>query len=125
MAISGDVGDRCGTAWALSNLGVDLFAQIELGQADAHSADPVIEEGMAIWDELGERRHLALAQMNLGSTAILQREFAQARIWLEQSLSTLSDLQDVNGIATNVATWSSLFHARGQYEQAVRLLAAT
>jgi hypothetical protein len=59
LPLSREVGDRWGTAWALTNLAAALLLLAEQGQADVHGTDRVLEEAEAIWSELGERRHLA------------------------------------------------------------------
>jgi len=125
LALSREVGDLWGTAWALTNLGLDLLAQIELGQADVHSADFVLEEGEAIWRQLGERRHLAFIHMYQAAAAMWQGNLDLGRTLLDQSLSTFTDLQDVFGIGHTLWVWAQLFAAQGQYEQAARLLGAS
>jgi hypothetical protein len=125
LALSREVGDRWATAWALTNLGAALVAEIGLGPADTDSADPVIEEGLTIWEELGERRHLAFCQMTLAMSAVQQGRVAVARELLERSLSTFTELEDVGGTATCLANWADLFRVENQYEHCVQLLAAT
>jgi predicted ATPase/DNA-binding XRE family transcriptional regulator len=125
LALSREVGDEWGTAWALTNLGIDLVLQARLGEADAHSADAVLEEGLVIWHELGERRHIAFTHMILADAAILEGNHALARSRLEQSLATFADLEDVVGMSTTVSVCSDLFGAHGQYEQAVRASGAS
>jgi tetratricopeptide (TPR) repeat protein len=125
LALSREVGDRWATAWALTNLGAALMAQIGLGQADAVSADAVIEEGLTIWQEFGERRHLAFCQVSLAMSAVQQGRVAVARELLERSLATFTELEDVGGTANCLANWADLFRVENQYKHCVQLLAAT
>jgi non-specific serine/threonine protein kinase len=125
LALSRELGDRWATAWALTNLGAALLAQVEVGLADAHSADVVLAEARATWEQLAERRHLAFVQVHLAMAAMQQDQFAVARDLLEESLSTFLELQDVGGTANNLANWAELFRTQARYEQCVELLAAT
>ena len=121
--LSREVGDRWGTAWALTNLALDLLNQIELGQAGVYSADAALEESEAIWRELGERRHLAFTLKYQAAAAIGQGKLDLARELLEQSMSTLTDLQD--DLTSTLWCWAHLFLAQGRYDQAVRVLGAS
>src|SRR5439155_8779769 len=49
-----------------------------LGQVDAALAQPVLMDSFATWSELGERRHLAFANGDLGAAAVWQKDFALA-----------------------------------------------
>jgi hypothetical protein len=54
-----------------------------------------------------------------------QHDYVATRTMLDQSLSTFSELQDLNATASNLASWSYLLQEQGHHEQAVLLLAAT
>lgn len=67
MRVPREVGDRWGAAWALDNLGRALLAEAELGRADARAAEELLEDAVATWRELGERRHLAYSMSDLAT----------------------------------------------------------
>ena len=81
-------------AWALHRLGVSLLVQVEAGQIDPQSAEIVVREGLGIWRDLDERRHLAFSTIDLGVTAGLRGDFEQARFCFHESLFTFSELDD-------------------------------
>lgn len=43
----------------------------ERGEGEAAAVRPLIEEGLAMWRALAERRHFAFALRDLGAVAIL------------------------------------------------------
>jgi tetratricopeptide (TPR) repeat protein len=125
LALSREVGDRWGTAWTLQNLGDDLLAQSEFGQADPESAHALLLESTATWRELGERRHLAYANVALGNSYIWQGDFDRARLLLVESLTTFEELQEVVGIGWTFFNCAPLLVRKGRQEQAVRILGAS
>ena len=84
-AAAREVGDRWGMGWVLHALGVGLLAHPEVSQADAQSADAVLQESIATWRELGERRHLAFANVDLSGSAIWQGNLGFARAGLTRA----------------------------------------
>jgi tetratricopeptide (TPR) repeat protein len=124
LSLSREAGDRWGTAWALTNLAGALLHQVELGEADVRATHRVLDEAEAIWNKLGERRHLAFIFMNRGAAAIVERDFERARGLIDQSLSIFTEVEDPRGKEHVLFAWSRLFVAEGQYEQAARLLGA-
>ena len=99
--------------------------QAEFGQADAQSAEALLEESCAIWRELGERRHLAFANADLGTTAVWQGNFGLARSRFDESLSTFTELDDETGLANVLFSCARLFVAEGKHEQGARVFGAT
>ena len=125
LALSREVGDRWGTAWTLFNFGRVRLAEAERGQADARSAHGLLEESVAIWRELGERRHVALASADLAVSVAWQGNLTLARIQLDEALSTFAELQDTGGQWTTLFDYSRVLEAEGQYEQSARYLGAS
>ena len=124
VALNREVADAWGTAWALDLLGMDLLELIEIGQADAESAQVVLEESLITWQELGERRHQAYANEHLGEVAIWQGDLLSGRARLDQSLSTFVELGDFVGILQTFLRYATLFAAQGHHERVVRMLGA-
>jgi tetratricopeptide repeat protein len=69
LALAREVGDWWGMAWAVHRLGVSLLVQLEAGEIDPQSAEIVVREGLGVWRDLDERRHLACSTIDLGVTA--------------------------------------------------------
>jgi tetratricopeptide (TPR) repeat protein len=124
LALNREVGDRWGTAWALHNFGRLHLAEAELGQADAHFAQAALEESVATWRELGERRHLAFAIADLAISLAWQGDLAQARAQLDEALSTFTELEDLGGKMSALFNCSRLFAIQGAHAAAARVYAA-
>jgi hypothetical protein len=84
----------------------------------------LIEEGLTIWRDLGERRHFAFALSDLGTVAILERDFEHAHGWLAESQSILAELGGPHGLLWVLALQQFLLATAGHLEPAVRVLAA-
>jgi non-specific serine/threonine protein kinase len=125
LDLSRAIGDGWAVAWALTNFATDLNTLAKIGRGDAHAARPLFEESLTIWSELGERRHLAFAQMNLADAAMCEGNFAEARERLEHSIALFTDLEDSQGMYFSVCIGSQLLWDSGQHAEVVRLIAAT
>jgi predicted ATPase len=125
LVLSREVDDRWGTAWALANLGWDLMILAEIGQGDPNSAEVVLEEALVIWQELGERRHIAFCQMNLGVIAVLQGRLGLAQDRISVAASAFTEMDDRVAMGILLTNWSMLLWAQGQLEQFVRAFAAS
>jgi hypothetical protein len=119
LALNRRLGDRWGTAWALHRLSVTLLHLAEQGQVEASSVRPLIEEGLAIWQELGERRHFAFALSDLGVVAILERDFELACRHLAESYAIFAQLEDWHGVRWVLMAHQFLLTNRGHLESAV------
>jgi non-specific serine/threonine protein kinase len=124
LALSREIYDRWGMALSLHRLSVTLLSLAELGEADASAAVPLIEEGLTIWRELGERRHFAFALCDLATVAILKRDFAQAHRLLMESQSMFGQLGGVHGVRWAMAAQEFLLASAGDLESALRVLGA-
>lgn len=125
LQLSREVGDSWVIAWSLTNLASAVLAQAQLGKADARTADPLSEESLTIWQDLGERRHFAFSKVHLGVSAALTDDLDRAADLLDQSLSIFAELQDTGGIPICVSAWALVFSAQGKYEPALRVIGAT
>jgi tetratricopeptide (TPR) repeat protein len=125
LALSREVGDRWAIAWALTNLGVDRMWLAKLGRGEAHTVHALFEEGLEIWHDLGERRHLAFSHMNMADCAMLEGDLTLAGTRLDQSLAMFTDLEDVNGLFFAVSVGARLWWAEGRHEASTRLIGAT
>jgi hypothetical protein len=87
-----------------------------------YAADAALDESEAIWNELGERRHLAFTYTYQAHVAILQGNLYAARLLLDRSLATLTDIEDRGAMEHLPWSSSQLLAAEGRYEPAVRML---
>ncbi|MDQ6669690.1 MAG: tetratricopeptide repeat protein [Chloroflexota bacterium] len=124
LALHRELGDRWGTAWALHRLSVTLLHLAEHGQVEASSVRPLIEEGLAIWQELGERRHFAFALSDRGAVATLERDLELAGRWLTESYAIFAELEDLNGMVWVLLAKQLLLATAGHLESALRVCGA-
>jgi tetratricopeptide (TPR) repeat protein len=125
LALNREVGDRWGTAWALDNLGRMHLAEAEFRQADVCLAQELLEEGVTIWRELGERRHLAYSIADLATcTARGGGDVALAWAQLAEAWTTFTDLQDTEGKVNALWNCARLLTCEGKYLQSALVLGA-
>ncbi len=124
LALNRELGDRWGTGWAIQRLCVTLCCMAEIGQGEVSAVRPLIEEGLTIWRELGERRHFAFALSDLGTVAILERDFEHAHRWLAESQSIFAELGGPHGLLWGLQLHQFLLATAGHLEPALRVLAA-
>jgi len=100
---------------------VTLLHLAERGEVEAPSVRPLIEEGLAIWQELGERRHFAFAFCDLGAVATLERDFELACRWLAESHAIFAELNDRLGAIWVLGAYQLLLATAGHLESALRI----
>jgi hypothetical protein len=124
LALNREVHDRFGIAWGLHLLSLTLLCLAERGEADLPDVVPVIEEGLTIWRELGERRHFAFALCDLATVAILDRDFARAHQLLMQSQRIFGQLGGWHGVRWTLGAQIFLLTSAGDLESALRVFGA-
>jgi len=121
LLLNREVEDRFGTGWALHLLSLTLLSLAERGDVDAAVAVPVIQEGLTIWRELGERRHFAFALCDLATAAILEHDLARAHALLMQSQSIFGQLGGWHGVRWALGAQMFLLAAAGDLESTLCL----
>jgi len=124
LTLNRELDDRWGTAWALHRLSMTLLHLAEQGQVEASSVRPLIEEGLAIWQELGERRHFAFALSDLAHAATLEGDFERARRCFAESHAIFAELADQSGVCWVLAGYGFLLATQGHQEAALCAYAA-
>ena len=125
LALSRELHDRWGTAFALHRLSVALQSLAEFDdQVDLSSFRPLIEEELALWQELGERRHFGFGLCDLATAITLEGNFEQARQLLAESLAIFAELDDPHGTRWVLAAYGFLLAAEGLPDAALRAVAA-
>ena len=104
------------TAHALITLGT---AEMRLGQLDAASGHYV--ESLGIQKELGDRRNIAIATINLAVVFLEQkRRFSDAHRYFNDAASMFLELGDVNCVASALEGLAALSAECGNHADAVR-----
>ncbi len=124
LAISRKLGDRWATAWALHRLCVTRLVNVEAGRLEPAAVLDDIDEALAIWRELGDRRHFGYSTTDLGVATAFQGDHEHARAHLAEALTTFSELDETLGRLWTLGCYARVFGAQGKFESAVRLLAA-
>ena len=106
----GPVGDR---AKALNAAGA--FAS---NQGDYLAARALLEEGLAIRRELGDRRGTAGSLSNLGVVAINQGDYPAARALYQESLAIDREIGDRWSIAMSLNNLANVVYRQGDYATA-------
>jgi non-specific serine/threonine protein kinase len=81
-----------------------------------------LEQGLALWHELGNRPGIADCLATLGSIADHQGEYGRAAALYEEALALQRELGDRRGIASSLAYLGHVMERRGDYAQATTLL---
>jgi tetratricopeptide (TPR) repeat protein len=113
------VENKLSIAISLSNLGRTARAQGHQGEARS-----LLEEGLAIYRELGDKVGIASALVSLGRVAHDQGNYGVARALLEESLTICRELGHKRDIAQNLEGLAAVAVAQAQSERAARLFGA-
>jgi len=98
-----------------------LLAPREPLQGEYGRATPLLEESVALAREVGDKRGLAFALLNLGEVAFRQGDYERARPFYEESLRLRRELENTEGIAMSLAGLGDLARAQGNHGRAARL----
>jgi non-specific serine/threonine protein kinase len=82
---------------------LNVVGGLALEQADYPAARALCDEGLALYQELGDRRGIANALSNLGALAAHQGDYPAGRALLEESLAIRRQLDDRWGISTSLS----------------------
>src|SRR5262249_6647629 len=91
-------------------------------QGDVKSASSFLEEGLALWRRLGDRRGIAATMNNLGIALDTAGDSAAAPVLLEESLGLVSGFGEVWGITRVLVTLAQVVLGQGD-RRAARALA--
>jgi tetratricopeptide (TPR) repeat protein len=112
--LASELGDRSSAAWALIYLGGPSFGRPEEYQEAVESC----EEGLAIFQDMGEKPGMALAYNMLGELARTAGEYDRAREVYEESLAI--SRQTGEKVRQFIMLWSlaSIAYREGDYYRA-------
>ena len=100
--------DRSIRARALQCLGV--FQQ---WQGDLHAAQPLLEESLALFRELGDTAGFADVLGDYGMLFVIRGDHEQAGIYLNESMVLWRELGDMSGIALTLLFLGNLAYLQG------------
>ena len=118
VEIMEQLGDKDGVAWALS-----LLAWCPLrSRGDYPQAIAYLEQGLALYQDMGNTAGIALAFSGLGEIAVRQGALEQAVPLLEQSLQLRQELGEKWGIAATLGSLAWVAQRQGDFDRAAALL---
>jgi tetratricopeptide (TPR) repeat protein len=118
LSLYRESGNRWGTARGLTNLG-----GFELGYGDRAAARTLLEEGVAILDELGDQFMLTYPLCQHAELAFVAGDYMSARTYVERSLAGSREIRDPEGVATALTLLGQVLQTQGDYAAARACLA--
>jgi predicted ATPase/DNA-binding CsgD family transcriptional regulator len=113
LALYRELGDRRGSATALSPLGYAIMMRSNYGEARA-----LLEEALAIFKEVGDTGGYASALNLLASVLFYQGEYARAHVLLEESLVLSREGGDVQSQVLSLALLGLVLPFQGDLARA-------
>lgn len=108
------LGNKRGRAAALTQWAGTLF----LSQAEPRLFDPLLQEGVALQQEVGDQEGMAVASLLLGWVALTQGDLATARTRVEEGLTLYRKMEHREGIAEALALLGKVETTRGDSARA-------
>jgi non-specific serine/threonine protein kinase len=93
-------------------------AILAANQGDYAKQSEILEESLALYRKLGDKRGIAQSINNLGSIAYFQGEYEQAAKLYGESLDLRRELGDKWGVANSLNNLGGVAFSQGDYEQA-------
>ena len=114
---------RGGSRTAAAARALNTAGQLAWRQGDYTVAEPLFEESLAVYQEIGDKRGVAIELINLSLIASDRGDGATARSLLEESLTLQKELGDKHGVAQALNNLS-MHHClvSGDYAMAASLL---
>ncbi len=112
------LGNEYARATPMNNMGTIYYAQGDYEKALEH-----FHKAIAILDKLGIRdASRSLYVGNVGEVKLEQKQYDEAKKWLEQSLNEAREINDVNQISSGLVLLGRLMIETEKYDQAASLL---
>jgi tetratricopeptide (TPR) repeat protein len=93
-------------------------AILAANQGDYAKQSEILEESLALYLELGDKRGIAQSINNLGSIAYFQGDYEQAAKLYTESLNLRRELNDRWGVANSLNNLGGVAFSQGDYQQA-------
>ena len=120
LAVARDAGDTFHAAMALHHLGLIALE----ADRDLDTAWSLNEQSLALFQQFGNRRMMAVVLGNMGRVARARGDAAQARGLLIESVTALDDVGDPGPIPQMLYTLAAVDADEGRLERAVQLQSA-
>jgi hypothetical protein len=120
VQLAREMGDEWTTAMALYALAVHVAASDSLA-----TARPLADEATAILLRLGDRRHVAAVQSDLGYLALLSADFAAAHTLIAEAVELSRELRDPSLLAYALGNRGVVAVVQGEDEPASAALHET
>jgi tetratricopeptide (TPR) repeat protein len=108
------LGNQRGVAAALTQLAGTLFVSQNAGTP----LDPLLQEGFALQQEVGDKEGIAVSSLLLGWVALKRGDPAAARTRVEEGLSLYREMEHREGMAEALALLGKVEAARGDHARA-------
>jgi non-specific serine/threonine protein kinase len=119
LEIARRVGDKWGIAYALVGIGL---AEAYRGDPQAAEAvRPILEEGLARFQELGDAWYTAFAVHVLAAGVLQQGDWVRAQALMEEGLAQFREMGDRTLIGMELNDLGEVARARGDYARASTL----
>lgn len=105
------LGNKRGIAASLTQLAGTLF----VSQGNQDMIYPLLEQGLSLDREVGDKEGMAVASLLLGWMALKQGESATARSRVEESLTLYREMEHREGMAEALVMLGKVEAARGDY----------
>ena len=101
-----------------------LLAAARLAFIQSHydQGEALVQESLALFRELGDRRGIALSLDRLGMAAWRRGDFTVARVLMEEDLALFREVDDQDRVAWSLFTLGLLNNKQGEYTRAYALL---
>jgi predicted ATPase/class 3 adenylate cyclase len=117
VALFTQLGNKRGIAAALTQLAGTFF----VSQAEPRRIDPLLQEGFALQQEVGDQEGLAVSSLLLGWIALTHDDLATAHTRAEEGLTLYRKMEHREGVAEALCLLGKVAVARGDYAAARRL----
>lgn len=111
MTLFKQLGNKRGIAAALTQWAGTLFAS----QAEPTRVDPLLQEGFALQQEVGDQEGIATSSLLLGWVALTQDDLATARTRGEEGLALYRKMAHREGSAEALALLGRVMAVRGDH----------
>jgi predicted ATPase/class 3 adenylate cyclase len=98
-----------------------VTARLAFNQSNYDQGEVLIQESMALFRELGDRRGIALSLDRLGMAAWRRGDFRAARVLMEEDLALFREMGDQDRVAWSLFTLGLLNNKQGEYTRACTL----
>ena len=118
LAISEELGDRSGIAWAIGNMG-----NVHLDQGRYTEAMECYSRHLTICEELGDRSGMSSAIGNMGIIHSAQGRYTEAMECYSRKLAICEELGDRSGMPNAIGNMGFVHAERGEYDRALECYA--